>query len=312
MKILLLPEIFFKVRFDNIMIYRRYEGYEKYNDISGPYDIRTKKAYAIKNEGEKQKSQVNLSVEKNRKEIEESNLENCTKKENIVSVLGVIGILGVATVLISYNGIDDLGPCVFVILILIFIVLCIRSAVATSEGKKQDSVIASVEEDRKNKIKKINETTEIRLQNEIALYDKSVKETFDKIISDPSNIDTMVDYSIEMFKRMISHADSDSNKRFIECNFTYVVTLNEIKYLYDSEYTNPRDDFNFEKQRYRNLHCDYEREGLALALAQIVSKSMKDLYPPNTISITIKNVDYKVTMAFKAPNEKFVVARDIV
>ncbi len=172
--------------------------------------------------------------------------------------------------------------------------------------------VDELEECFKYEKEKAEKEIEEKIREQIEVYDKNVKNTYNSLIANPLKIESMIEYSLGMFKRMISHADSDSNKKFIECNFTYIVSTTEIKYLYDSEYTNPRDDFNFEKQRYRNLHCDYEREGLALALAQIVSKSMKELYPPNTISITIKNVDYKVTMAFKAPNEKFVVARDIV
>ena len=122
----------------------------------------------------------------------------------------------------------------------------------------------------------------------------------------------MVDHSVDMFKRMISHADCDSSTKFIECIFEYVVTFNEVKYLYESEYTNPRDDFNFEKQRFRNLQYDYECEGLALALAQAVSNRMRALYPPNTLNISIGNVDSKVKINFKALNENFVVARDIL
>ena len=51
-------------------------------------------------------------------------------------------------------------------------------------------------------------------------------------MANPDKIVKMVDYSVDMFKRMISHTDSSSNKKFIECNFTYVVTATEIICMY--------------------------------------------------------------------------------
>ena len=195
------------------------------------------------------------------------------------------------------------------IAVLISIVFLIWDRIGERNSAKRDkSMEIQIKMEEDMKIRKVDEEVKKRIEN--ALYDKNLQAIYHKLISTPSNIDPVVDYSILIFKRMISHADSDSSKKFIECNFTYVVTAKEIKYLFDSEYTNPRDDFNFEKQRFRNLQYDYECEGLALALAQAVSNKMKLLYPPNTLSITISNVNSRVKMNFKAPNENFVVARD--
>ncbi|MEE1351335.1 MAG: hypothetical protein UHM23_04715, partial [Clostridia bacterium] len=85
-----------------------------------------------------------------------------------------------------------------------------------------------------------------------------------------------------------------------------------INFNYQSSYTNPQDDYSFEKQRYRDLHTDAECEGLAQALAKMTIKQMKSIYPPNSISITVSHNDAAVTMHFKSANKNFVVARDIV
>ena len=289
------------------------EEYKKYININETVDVRTKKIKQITQEGEVKKTRIQSEEAVNENDIKQDSDKSTDIASKLLFSFSILGFFIFIVICTSKGGFWGFVNS-FVIGIIAFpiiggIINAICDAVIYNKQKKRMDPLKAIAE---KSVEDVDKETKERIRAEIESYDKNVKETFDKVISDPSNIDTMVDYSIEMFKRMISHADSDSNKRFIECNFTYVVTLNEIKYLYDSEYTNPRDDFNFEKQRYRNLHCDYEREGLALALAQIVSKSMKDLYPPNTINITIKNVDYKVTMAFKAPNEKFVVARDIV
>lgn len=177
---------------------------------------------------------------------------------------------------------------------------------------KEKMEVDELEECFKYEKEKAEREIEEKIREQIELYDENVKNTCNSLVSNPLKIESMIEYSLGMFKRMISHADSDSNKKFIECNFTYIVTTTEIKYLYDSEYTNPRDDFNFAKQRFRNLNKLYECEGLALALAEIMLNEMKKIYSPDTLNITIGNVDSKVTMEFKAPNENFVAAKDIL
>ena len=49
----------------------------------------------------------------------------------------------------------------------------------------------------------------------------------------------------------------------------YRVVKTGILYSYQSRYINPPDDFNFEKERFRNLKSDTECEGLARALAKM-------------------------------------------
>lgn len=275
-------------------------------------DVRTRIIYDICKEGEKRKSKINDELNIYRGEMDEKS-SKLTGIElgvsmavgfliYIVAIARFISEVGVLWGLINGIVIGLLPATVGAVIVMIpFLIF-------DHYGKK----IKAYKDETEERIKNVDEETKKRIENELKLYDYNVKTTYQKVISNPANIDTMIDYSIQMFKRMISHADSDSNMKFIECNFKYIVTTTEIKYWYDSEYTNPRDDFNFSKQRYRDLHYEYECEGLALALAQAVSNKMKTLYPPNTLKITISNEDAKVVMNFKAPNENFVVARDIV
>ena len=264
-------------------------------------DIRTQIKNNILQEGETKKTAIKEELDKSKTEIKKDYV-------NTDAYLAVVTVLGIVAGSIS-GLIAGMVLGLVVALLVIFVGARVNDVIKNEKYRKK---IKNIEAYADNQIKKVDEEVKKQVENEIRAYDDNVKNTYLKIISTPANIDTMIDYSIQIFKRMISHADSDSNMKFIECNFKYIATTTEIKYWYDSEYTNPRDDFNFSKQRYRNLHYEYECEGLALALAQAVSNKMKTLYPPNTLKITISNEDAKVVMNFKAPNENFVVARDIV
>ena len=264
-------------------------------------DIRTQIKNNILQEGETKKTAIKEELDKSKTEIKKDYV-------NTDAYLAVVTVLGIVAGSIS-GLIAGMVLGLVVALLVIFVGARVNDVIKNEKYRKK---IKNIEAYADKQIKQVDEEVKKQVENEIRAYDDNVKNTYLKIISTPANIDTMIDYSIQIFKRMISHADSDSNMKFIECNFKYIATTTEIKYWYDSEYTNPRDDFNFSKQRYRNLHYEYECEGLALALAQAVSNKMKTLYPPNTLKITISNEDAKVVMNFKAPNENFVVARDIV
>ena len=121
----------------------------------------------------------------------------------------------------------------------------------------------------------------------------------------------MVQHNTGMFQRMVSHADAGSNMRFVESDFTYKVLTKGIVYSYQSRYTNPQDDYNFDKQRFRKLNSNTECEGLAQALAKLTIKKMMSLYPPNSLHITVSHIDAEVTMHYKAANKNFVATRDI-
>ena len=274
--------------------------YVSMNEMSDT-DVRTKIKNYILQEGEVKKTAIKEELDKYRTEIKKDYV-------NTDSYLAVITVLGIVAGSIS-GLIIGLALGFVVALVVILAGAGINSAI---KDRKYGQEIKKVETEAEARIKEVDEDVKKRIETEIKLYDENVRNTCQKVLLDPANIDTMIDYSAQMFKRMISHADSDSNKKFIECNFQYIVTTTDIKYWYDSEYTNPRDDFNFARQRYRDLHYEYECEGLAIALAQAVSNKIKTLYPPNTLKITMSNEDAKVVMNFKAPNENFVVARDIV
>lgn len=150
-----------------------------------------------------------------------------------------------------------------------------------------------------------------RTQHDIDQYDAEVKRNCQAILKKADTFGPMVDHAVNMFQRMVSHADAGSNRKFVETVFTYKIELYGICYKYQSSYSNPKDDFNFDKQRYRNLTTREECEGLAQAVAKMVMSKMKSLYPPNSLNITVSHIDAEVTMHFKAANKNYVPPRDI-
>lgn len=146
---------------------------------------------------------------------------------------------------------------------------------------------------------------------QIDRYDKDVQQYTQTILRKAETISPMVDRTVSMFQRMVSHADASSNIRFVEADFTYKVNRNGITYSYQSRYTNPQDDFNFDRERFRNLNLDTECEGLAQALAKLTIKKMMGLYPPNSLNISLSHIDAAVTLHFKSANKNFVAAVDI-
>ena len=151
-----------------------------------------------------------------------------------------------------------------------------------------------------------------RTQQEIAAYERDVKMYAQKVMAKSESIAPMVDHVVNMFQRMISHADAGAHMKFIGADFTYQVVTDGIKYSYQSRYTNPQDDYNFNRERYRDLSTPAECEGLAQALAKLVINKMKSIYPPNSINISLNHNDAQVTLHFKGANKNFVPARDIM
>ena len=293
-----------------ITMYDTNENYEVYKVQSGSSDVRSLIENRIRKEGEEKRTITKAVLNDSLYVEKEKEKKFIDKVKSTVEVITLLCIFFIIVIGIANDGLLGFfhGLLIgIVVLVVVVSVLFVMGIFYDEMEKKSDSLEKEIDV----RVKEIDDEINNRIKSELTQYDTDVKETYKKIWANLSNIEPMVNYSVEMFKRMISHANSDSSKKFIECNFTYIVTTNEIKYLYDSSYTNPRDDFNFEKQRFRNFKYKYECEGLALALAQAVSNRMNTLYPPNTMNITIKNEDAKVTIRFKAPNENFIVARDI-
>ncbi len=151
-----------------------------------------------------------------------------------------------------------------------------------------------------------------RTMREMESYDAEVKAYSQKVLQQGSKLDPMVRHVTDMFQRMVSHADAGSHMKFIEADFTYTVKLDGISFQYQSRYTNPQDDYNFNRERFRDLHSQAECEGLARALVKMVIKKMKGLYPANSINISVSHVDAEVTLRFKGANANFIPAQNIV
>lgn len=162
-----------------------------------------------------------------------------------------------------------------------------------------------------NEIRAAYADADRRTQQDIDRYDAEVKQNCQAILKKPDAFKAMVDHSVMMFERMVSHADSASNRKFVETDFTYKVEVHGICYKYQSTYSNPKDDFNFDRERYRNLNSREECEGLAQAIAKMTISKMKSKYPPNSLTITVSHIDAEVTMHYKSANKNYVPPRDI-
>lgn len=190
-------------------------------------------------------------------------------------------------------------------------VYILLNVMVSSQNSQANAKKQRLEQEAEAEIRRAYEEADRRTVQQINAYDHEVKQYCQRILQKSGTISSMVQHNTDMFQRMVSHADAGSNMRFVECLFTYKVVMTGIMYSYQSRYTNPQDDFNFDKQRFRNLNSDPECEGLAQALAKLTIKKMMSLYPPNSLHITVSHVDAEVTMHFKAANKNFVAARDI-
>ena len=151
-----------------------------------------------------------------------------------------------------------------------------------------------------------------KTQNEINAYDSDVKKYSQTILKNAGNFNSMVDHQVMMFERMIFHADHGAHMRFVEADLIYTVNTYGITYSYNSKYTNTQDDYNFNRERYRDLKSTAECEGLAQALAKMTMAKMKKSHPANSMNITVSHMDAQVTLHFKGANKNFVPARDIL
>lgn len=180
-----------------------------------------------------------------------------------------------------------------------------------NQNKEVENQKHQLEQRAQQQIRDVYNEADRKTQMQIDRYDKDVQQYCKTILKKADTISPMVERTTTMFQRMVSHADASSNIRFVEADFTYTVNKFGITYSYQSRYTNPQDDFNFDKERFRNLTLDTECEGLAQAIAKLTVKKMMGLYPPNSLHITLSHIDAAVTLHFKAANKNFVAAVDI-
>lgn len=198
------------------------------------------------------------------------------------------------------------GACIGVVAYILLNVW-VKNQNADADAEKR-----RLEGEAEREIQNAHNEADKRTVQQMNAYDNEVKQYCQRILQKADTITSMVQHNTDMFQRMVSHADAGSNMRFVESDFTFKVHVTGIMYSYQSRYTNPQDDYNFDKQRFRNLNSDTECEGLAQALAKLTIKKMMSLYPPNSLHITVSHVDAEVTMHYKAANKNFVAARDII
>lgn len=154
------------------------------------------------------------------------------------------------------------------------------------------------------------ERTDALRKAEIAKYDADVDAFCQQALGN-SGIEPMVAKTVEMFKRMVSHQESGTDVKYIETDFNYEVSKTGITYVYESGYSNPESEFNFQKERFHDLNRPEECEGLAKALSVLVVAKMREEYPSDLTTIRVTNQDAYFNLHFKTANENFEAARDI-
>lgn len=153
---------------------------------------------------------------------------------------------------------------------------------------------------------------EKKTRQEIERYDAEVKRDCQFILENRANdLEGMLKHTVEIFQRMISHADDSPARKFVAADLIYKVERYRIQYRYESTYSNPLSDYDFEKERYRMLSTPEECEGLAQALAKLTIQRIRCLYAPNPVNITVGHVDAEVSLHFKAANKNFIPPKDI-
>lgn len=188
----------------------------------------------------------------------------------------------------------------------------IANAVVKSSNSNLEAEKQRLRDQAAAEIRAAYEEADRKTNQEIASYDSDVKSYSKKALGKAESLEPMVQHVTNMFQRMISHADSGAHMKFIESDFTYAVERDGISYRYQSQYTNPQDDYNFNRERYRDLSSDAECEGLARALAKLTMKKMTSLYPRDSINMSLFHKDAVVTLHFKGANPNFVPARNII
>lgn len=222
------------------------------------------------------------------------------------------GAYGGAAVLCAISGaaMAGLDGFLFGAILGPLVILGVNVAIAFS-NKGVDGRKDQMTKDAEEKIADVWRRAQQRYQSQCDKYDADVKGNSKKILGNAKNVSPMVDHSVAMFERMISHSDSGSNRKFIEADFTYKVRNTGITYSYESLYTNSMDDFDFSRERFHNIGSAEECEGLARALAKLIIAKMMTIYPEATTTISLSHVDAEVTLHFKGANKNFVPARDI-
>ena len=192
--------------------------------------------------------------------------------------------------------------------LVIYFLLNSKRIAYNSNLKKQRH---QLEDDCEKEIKKIYSEADRLADQEIKKYELEIMQFYKRIMNNKKSIDSMVQHNTDMFQRMISHSPKDKNIPFLEAVFIFEVEKKAVVYKYQSEYTNPLDDYNFDKNRFYNLNTNAECEGLAAALSKLTIERINSLYHREKPIIKKEHTDAEVTLFFKATNKNFVPAKPI-
>ena len=262
------------------------------------------------------KESIRLKNEENARQNEitimraAENRINSLKSKNTASFAPFVVVGVIVGIVLACVGLGFIGFLIGVgvgIGIRVAVNASVKNFNANLESEKRE-----IRRQAENNVSQAYTDADNRTQQEIIAYERDVELYAKKTQNNADSLSPMIEHSVNMFQRMISHADSGSHMRFVEADLMYVVMNSGIHYSYSSTYTNPQDDFIFNIQRYRDLNSPAECEGLAQTLARLIIARMKKIYPPNSINITLTHNDAAVTLHFKGANKNFVPARDII
>lgn len=144
---------------------------------------------------------------------------------------------------------------------------------------------------------------------EVERYDAQADVYTKKALDNAAGIEEMVSYTFDKFSNRIAGQSAAKDVKFIEASLTFEVLPTQIKYSYQSGYSNYVSDFVFKDRRYHDLNNNFECEGLARAIATLVIIRQKAQH--NMAMISMDHMDAKYTLRYKKPNSNFQAAKDI-
>lgn len=259
-------------------------------------------AMRVKNEADAKRKEIQIQ-DKLRKD-----LAGIVSKETFPSqaCFGLAVIFGIIGAVIGRSFQAFLVGAVVGAVMYIWMNLQVKKQNADADAERE-----RLRQNAKNDIQEAYNEADRLTRQQIDAYDKEVERYCQTLLQKADTISEMVEHNTDMFRRMISHADASSNIRFVEADFCFKVLVTGVMYSYQSKYTNPQDDYNFNRRRFHDLNSSAECEGLAQALTKLTVRKMESYYPRNFEPIQVSHIDSEVMMHFKNINQNFVPAKNI-
>ncbi len=174
--------------------------------------------------------------------------------------------------------------------------------------------VSSVVAENEAKIKELYNRLDSELNAEIAKFNREVKKQSVEYLKDKKIMSIVSPNLYGMYKKVYNQADKGSNKSHIIFNFSLEVTPTDILYTYNSGYSNPLGNFNFDRERMQTFdNSPVKREAMACAMTQeFVTRVRKELTPvgkkidKDSSPVKFEHKGRKVTFRFSIANPGYV------